>query len=153
MQIKLLLTLIREVAECASIPHLCECYAGSTQWSPPPHRPTGNYWEPGRERARGSQGPRKVCGPPLSVLFFLYCSVSFMGKHRVGLHVGSSASAFSYHTPPSQTRADTHPLAAWQVITVAEWLRCVWDREVRPAVCSRWAAEHHPSDYIHNHLH
>lgn len=53
MQIRVLLTPIREVVECASLPPLPECYTGSTQWFPPLHRPTGNYWEAERERARG----------------------------------------------------------------------------------------------------
>lgn len=65
MQMRVLLTPIREVAECASIPHLPECYAGSTQWFPPLHRPTGNYREPERERARGIRVSGRCAGPPV----------------------------------------------------------------------------------------
>lgn len=93
---RLLLTPITEVAECASIPHLPECFTGSTQWSPPLSRPTGNYWEPERERARGV----RVTCMSLVLFFFL---MSFFAKQRVGLHIGSSASVVSYHTPSSKT--------------------------------------------------
>ena len=102
---RLMLTPIREVTECASIPHLPECYAGSTQWFPALHRPTGNYWEPERERARGVRVSGRVCAPDAYFFHVIY------GKHRVGLHAGSSASAVSYHTPSSKTHTDTHPLA------------------------------------------
>lgn len=51
MQMRVLLTPIRQVTECASISPLPEFFIGSTQWFPPLQRSTGNYWEPERERA------------------------------------------------------------------------------------------------------
>lgn len=82
MQMRLLLTPIREVAECASIPHLPECFTGSTQWSPPLSRPTGNYWEPERERARGV----RVSGRHTCHFFFshvIFCQTEGWVAHRV----------------------------------------------------------------------
>lgn len=65
MQMRLLLTPIREAAQSASIPHLPKCCTGGTQWFPALHGPTGNYCEPERGRGpggRGSQVSQRVTG-------------------------------------------------------------------------------------------
>lgn len=66
-----------------------------------PHRSVGPQVITGNQKGRGpGESGSQVDMHVTSAFFFL---MSFFAKQRVGLHIGSSASVVSYHTPSSKT--------------------------------------------------